>query len=334
MADAGGGNDGRCLTMSNDALAERWWAFSQEYRKCGHWLRAQAHLADGDRRVLLLGPGKRTELHSVTLSLKAFLERAGFQAHMLDSRFEPDEHRNQAAGYPQIIALPITIGSCSEVLDFAERAELRSVLRIVLPREHSDGYFARILTHDRYIKPRSCGQIGADGNTDGDVGTSCLMALAAGIVGTRNIDRADSITASRHDPESVPARIAAASTNHPGSLPAGAGRTESQPSIEWAATVGIALIAAVCIAAATVTGLAAKSVFLGLGAFLAVVIVFIALCLVVLRVTGKISEWSVFRLMTTLLEQIPIIGRLVPPAPPDLTAEVVKVLEVAQGEEN
>ena len=276
-------------------LSERWWESSAQYRETGHWLTAHASFRKGDNRVLLLGPGHKNPLHGVTSDLKAFLERVGFQAATLDGDFDPHEHRAQAADYPRIVALPVTVGSCSEVLDFAADEDLRARLAVVLPREHHSGYFARILREDRGLKVSECGAVDATTEIDAELGKKCLMALAARENRLSSASQAASMTAAARGPENVQAREAGIATQTGDELVPAPPRTLTR------VVGGFALAVIGAVVALAVAGISAGTIAV-VGVIL--LIVFFGLQPILLRQVGLISEASLVKMFSEVARQI------------------------------
>jgi hypothetical protein len=276
-------------------LSDRWWEASEDYRKNWHWLRAAASLVGGDKRLLLLGPGKENTLHEITLGLKEFLIRAGFDAAILDGDLDLSEHRRQAAGYPRIVALPITIGSCVEVLDFSKEPDLRRLLSVVLPGEHRGGYFARVV-EDQGLKIRECGQVGDE--VDDSLGKKCLIALAGPLGREESASEATAWTRDAPPEENAQAREAK------GEIEAGSGGTVESPPMSGL-TKGIFAFGALAVVAFVVLTLLA-SIFAGL----VLVGILIAVLAFALRSEGKLSETHLVEVILAVLKQVPKLKAL------------------------
>lgn len=166
---------------STSALADYWWQESISWREDPYWQSAVSKVRPDDRRVLVAGPGSRDAGHRYTLGVIEFLKRVGFSPEILDGQIDPDEHRARADLFPHIIALPFSVGSCTEVLHFASIAELRRRLLVVLPEEFQSGYFAKVLSLVHEVPVRTCESIDDNRRSSSlyrSIGTSVLYELA------------------------------------------------------------------------------------------------------------------------------------------------------------
>jgi hypothetical protein len=220
---------------------------------------------------------------------------------MLDGGLNLEEHRQQAAEYPRIVALPITVGSCAEVLDFFGREELRKILAVVLPTEHHGGYFAALLRDDeRRLTIRGCGPVAdAEAEIDANLGKMFLMELAGPLCKVASTSAAQRQTAARRGPDSVQAREAQAH----GEAVATAPSTALAKWVLGSAALVILSVALVALAGASwmttlVVGVVLLMVLLIIGPF-------------ALRTMGLLSEPSFVSLTTEVIKQVPaIVGRL------------------------
>jgi hypothetical protein len=274
-------------------LSDRWWDASASYRENPHWLRASATLAAGDTRLLLLGPGKENALHEITLGLKEFLDRAGFSPAILDGDLDLPEHRKQASDYPRIVALPITVGSCAEVLDFSAQPHLRELLAVVLPSEHRGGYFARVI-EEQELKIRECGSVGEE--IDDSLGKKCLMALAGPLARRESAEEADAWTDRAPPEENAPAREGRGR----------AGDLGEHPRLSPLA-MGFFGFGALAIIALVVLAIAASP-------WVLIFLVLIVIVIVVVVLTGedKLSETNLVKIFQEIIKQLPrpnILGR-------------------------
>lgn len=205
-------------------LATRWWDASADYRAGHHWRAADVALSSADKRLLLLGPGTNSDLHFVTVALRAFLERVGFEVSVMDGELDPSAHRQHVALFPRIAALPVTVGSSIEILDLlVDYARDKGsdgaigfpdVASIVLPDDFSAGYFARVLLHDFEVHVQSCGAVSTSaGDIGDDIGRRMLQALAQRLSAGTGTTLARRRTERDPEPSSDQARTVARDTD-------------------------------------------------------------------------------------------------------------------------
>ena len=191
-------------------LAERWWRASETFRSQPDWVKVAGQLGSCDPRVLVLGPGERDPAHPLTKALTLFLQRIGLSPRALTTDSDPAAHREFAADFPWIIALPISVGSCAEVLDFAHRDALRERLSVILPEEYNGGYFARIIGYDHSFPTRYCGTVSGfqSGLIDEKIGIKVLLEVTKYVRVTISRSQAREKTDEAPVPSSIQARDA------------------------------------------------------------------------------------------------------------------------------
>ena len=269
-------------------------------------------MIEGDNRTLLVGPGSQSGLHEVTLGLSRFLELVGFRAIMLDRDFDPSEHRAEAARYPWIVALPISVGSSAELLDFAAQDDLRGRLAVVLPAQYRDGYLVSLL-QDRYgLKVRACGSVSDDlDQVDRELGKGALIALATVGNKVRSIKDAAALSATAPVPDNVQAREAEM-------VPA------SRPLPARAAAGGFFLFAALGVGGVFALVLLGASVAGTVVAALVFVLVLAVLGALVLRSAGLLEEQDLVKIVGQVVQAVPLLAKAVlegekPPELPEPT---------------
>lgn len=139
--------------------------------------------------MLVVGPGKRDARHSWVAGALSLLSDVSLQPTLLDGDLNLEEHREEASSYPLILALPVSIGSCAEVLDFSEYEHLRSKLRLVVPGNWQKGYFAQVVGKKGFAVRFS--QVSQDDlQPPPDLGKALLMAIATEKVRGRSVKMA------------------------------------------------------------------------------------------------------------------------------------------------
>jgi hypothetical protein len=163
-------------------MSDRWYSDTQAWRDSRLWSAAFPDLTEGAVRLLLLGPGHRDPNRQVSSEIQHFLSRVGFSvvSQLADLDVDSSEVRREASEVSIIVALPMSVGSASEVLDLlivddrpaSPGAEsVRSKLVVILPTIHERGYFAQVLAElecdlktfdvDRLpFDPKACAKLG------------------------------------------------------------------------------------------------------------------------------------------------------------------------------
>lgn len=281
-----------------EELAERWLEASRVYREDDHWFKARLALSRRDNRVLILGPGRAHALSALTQAMERFLREAGLAPVTLDGDLLPKEHRERAKAFELIVALPVTIGTTAEVLDFLSNDDLADRVVVVLPHAYRDGYFARIVEHDHQVSIRSCGSIGDDpSGVDNDIGKKTLMALATRLATLDNEELALHATGLISAPANVQARMqqrAAPTVSSPNPWKSG--------SFYLGSFVVVGLVTA---GVAAVAGPWAAVPLLAIG-----VLAVLAIGPLQQRQDGQLTEKSFLELMIEVARNLPrIVGR-------------------------
>lgn len=214
---------GRGPEQDAAALAERWWSDSQRYLADPHWRKASATLEEADARILLLGPGPKSDLWMITLGLERFLKRAGFNVNRMDEELAPDSHRSKAREYDRIAAVPVTVGSSVEVFDLLIEdrrngvdSSLRHRITVLLPENYASSYFGRVLGEDLEIRIRFCDPLGPEiDEVPPAIGRLLLKRLAEELNNSRAERKSRSLTEQAPEPSNLQAREA---VQHPPEL--------------------------------------------------------------------------------------------------------------------
>jgi hypothetical protein len=187
-------------------LVERWWGASAGLRDDPWWTNASAVLGTTDRRVLLVGPGPRDPYAPITEAVREFLARAGLVPEMLDGRLGREAHLERARQFPRIVAVPLSVGSSTEVLDLLAE-NMRDRLSVVLPKDYGDGYFYKAV-HKR-CSVAMCGSIEQIGATDEhSLGAAILSGVGELLLKEASLAQAQSLTSRAPSESSIPARLA------------------------------------------------------------------------------------------------------------------------------
>lgn len=197
-----------------EALVERWWDHATTYMSDAHWRRAAATLHESDPRVLLLGPGGKSDLFAITLALERFLERVGFSVSRMDEELDVESHRSRAREFARIAAVPVTVGSSVEVFDLLVEDRrtnaanpLRHRIKILLPSNYMSGYFAQVLDADFDVRITLCDPLGPTiDQVPPSVGRLILKRLAEELNSTRGQWRGRDLTERAPEPSNLQAR--------------------------------------------------------------------------------------------------------------------------------
>src|ERR1041384_7865078 len=106
------------------AVAGDWLTAVASFRHGPYWGAALENLPQ-DRRILIVGPGSKDPQHYLTEALRLFLLDIGFAPSVLDEDLDVHAHRQTAQFFPWVVALPVSVGACVEVLDLATILEVQ-----------------------------------------------------------------------------------------------------------------------------------------------------------------------------------------------------------------